>query len=275
MAAHGTPRLPDRTTVQNSEPHYGETPSAPSRRPRATVAEPLGHVAVMASREPDGERVIRLLQRANYRAQSLNYAAVDTAGTESDASSGGGEPAATVICHRQSPGVPVPRLPENYPGHRLIVLSDCRSESVVVQTLEAGAHHFFCIDESETILQVRLAAALRQHWRSAERQLVIEPFTFDLQKRRVYLHGSALDLSPKEYEFAYYLFAHRGRVITNDELMTSVWSLPRTMDTRRIDTAACRVRKKMLSANKSTWRLRRLRRLGYELYTEKRPAGAP
>jgi len=73
-------------------------------------------------------------------------------------------------------------------------------------------------------------------------------------------------LSPKEYEFAYYLFVNRHRVIVNAELMMSVWSLPSTMDARRIDTAACRVRKKLqLTENSSGWCLRRIRRVGYEL----------
>jgi DNA-binding winged helix-turn-helix (wHTH) protein len=88
---------------------------------------------------------------------------------------------------------------------------------------------------------------------------------FDLQKRRVTLADKLVDLSPKEYELACYLFSNRGRVISNSELMTSIWSLPPGMDTRRIDTAACRVRKKLGLNAADGWELRRLRRVGYLL----------
>jgi len=93
----------------------------------------------------------------------------------------------------------------------------------------------------------------------------VDPFTFDLEKRQVWLNKELVNLSPKEYEFANYLFSNRDRVVVNSELMTSVWSLPPAMDARRIDTAACRVRKKMQLDERTGWSLKRLRRVGYEL----------
>ncbi|MEE9319064.1 MAG: response regulator transcription factor [Granulosicoccus sp.] len=170
-----------------------------------------------------------------------------------------------VVCHRQANEYPIPAVLMNLGCKRLLVFSDCEQENTVVETLEAGAHQFFSLRESRRVMQARLMAALRHHAIPAQRELVVDPFCFDLQKRRVLLHDEMLDLSPKEFDFAYYLFTNRGRIISNSELMTSVWSLPPGMDTRRIDTAACRVRKKMELAASSGWFLRRLRREGYEL----------
>ncbi len=225
----------------------------------------LGQVLVSASCGSDGARLVRLLRKLDYQPLLVRPAA-PTSGALPDSGESAQTPSsAMLVCHRQSPGAPIPLLPEHTGGNRLIVLSDCRSESAVVQTLEAGAHHFFSIDEPESLLLVRLKAALRQHFHSQLQHLVVDPFVFDLQKRVVMYEGNPIDLNPKEYEFAHYVFFHRARVVTNDELMTSVWSLPSSMDTRRIDTAACRVRKKMLNATGSGWRLRRLRNVGYEL----------
>ena len=144
-------------------------------------------------------------------------------------------------------------------------MTDCNQEETVINLLEGGAHYCFNLHDSPRILQVRLEAALRRHGRIPNRMLTQGSIRFDLQKRRVTLADKLVDLSPKEYELACYLFSNRGRVISNSELMTSIWSLPPGMDTRRIDTAACRVRKKLGLNAADGWELRRLRRVGYLL----------
>jgi len=215
-------------------------------------------VAVIATQGADKQLVTRLLQNAGY------HAGVFDSGeslTSADA-----DHMATIVCHRRSTTSPSPGVPHSPGGQRVVVLSDCDSEQTIVQTLEKGAHHFFDISETPAVLQARLEAALRQHSVQAKKILDVEPFKFNLERRNVYLNGKLVNLSPKEYEFAYYLFANRHRVVVNSELMTSVWSLPSTMDARRIDTAACRVRKKMqLDDSSQGWSLRRIRRVGYEL----------
>jgi len=215
-------------------------------------------VAVLAVDVADRSLMQELLHNVGYMAGFFdNEAALEASNTH---------PRATIVCHRKSSRAPSPGLPRNQRGQRVLVFSDCTSEQEVVGTLEAGAHHFFSIDESRRLMQARLEAALRQHYRPWQSELVVSPFRFDLEKRQVSLHDEPVNLSPKEYEFAYYLFSNRQRVVSNGELMTSVWSLPPSMDTRRIDTAACRVRKKMLLNEQTGWSLRRLRRVGYELH---------
>jgi DNA-binding response OmpR family regulator len=215
-------------------------------------------VAVVAVNLADQKLMQELLQSVGYLAGTFDSeAALDA----SDA-----HPQATIVCHRKTPDAPAPGLPRSHRGQRVLVFSDCTGEQEVITALEAGAHHYFNIRESRPVMLARLEAALRQHHHPWQSELVVSPFRFDLEKRRVLLHDDPVNLSPKEYEFAYYLFANRRRVVSNSELMTSVWSLPPSMDTRRIDTAACRVRKKMLLNEQTGWSLRRLRRVGYELH---------
>jgi DNA-binding response OmpR family regulator len=171
-----------------------------------------------------------------------------------------------VVCFRAETDGPKPFIPAVCNGKRVVVFSNHTTEVSIVHCLENGAHHHIFADQSSTILQARLEAALRQHDNGFNRFLEVEPFRFDLERRNIYLDNKLVNLSPKEYEFAYYLFVNRHRVVVNAELMMSVWSLPANMDARRIDTAACRVRKKLqLTENSSGWCLRRIRRVGYEL----------
>jgi len=145
-----------------------------------------------------------------------------------------------VVCIRAETDGPKPYIPAFCSGRRVVVFSNHKTEASIVHCLENGAHHHIYVE--------------------------VEPFRFDLERRNIYLNNKLVNLSPKEYEFAYYLFVNRHRVVVNAELMMSVWSLPANMDARRIDTAACRVRKKLqLTENSSGWCLRRIRRVGYEL----------
>jgi DNA-binding response OmpR family regulator len=229
-----------------------------------------GDVLVVAANHSDADVVCGLLTRAGYSPQWCN----DPVRAERLTQASAARFVATVLCHRARPTCRrhvddalqlSSRLPDTLRTERVIVVSDCTAEDTVVALLKAGAHHCFNLHESPRVLQVRLEAALRRHGRVANRLLAQGNIRFDLLKRRVSVSGKPVDLSPKEYELACYLFSNRGRVVANSELMTSIWSLPPGMDTRRIDTAACRVRKKLkLDANHG-WELKRLRRIGYRL----------
>jgi len=215
-------------------------------------------VAVVAAANNDRQLMQSLLENAGYSPGVFPCAA--------SFEDSGACPAAMIVCHRRASTGLLSNLPKRNGHQRVVVFSDCMAEQTIVGTLEAGAHHFFDINESQNLMQARLEAALRQNALQKQRELHIDPFKFNLERRVVTLDGQLVNLSPKEYEFAYYLFSNRHRVVVNSELMTSVWSLPSTMDARRIDTAACRVRKKMQLSEASTgWCLRRLRRVGYEL----------
>jgi len=140
---------------------------------------------------------------------------------------------------------------------RLVVLADSMDEETVVTYLKAGAHHVFPLQESPRLIQARLLAGLREHKETSRHELNVGPYHFDLVRRTVNLSGEPVGLSPREFEFALYLFVNRERVLPVSELLSAVWSLPETEDSRRIDTAACRLRKKMQLNDSGDWQLRR------------------
>lgn len=221
----------------------------------ATESECIG---VITSNDADKQLMQTLLGKAGYKIGFYECTeSIKSANTDFSA---------LIVCHRREQATSVPGIPVYQGSQRVLVFSDCNAEQTVVHALETGAHHFFDLGESPSLLFARLEAALRKHSVQVKKVLDVHPFKFNLERRNVYRDGKLISLSPKEYEFAYYLFANRHRVVVNAELMTSVWSLPSTMDARRIDTAACRVRKKMrLDDTSQGWCLRRIRRVGYEL----------
>lgn len=171
---------------------------------------------------------------------------------------------AVIVCHSMLQSEdPLPT--DQWGAARVIVVSDNCEEQFVISTLAAGANYLFNRGDSDYVLAARLESALRQHGRATKKPLCVGDIQFDIQKRVVSRAGKPVDLSPKEFDFAYYLFCNSERIVGNNELMTSVWSLPADMDTRRIDTAACRARKKLNLFHGQGWELKRIRKVGYRL----------
>lgn len=149
---------------------------------------------------------------------------------------------------------------------RIVLISRTETESDVVNALNSGARFVFDISETDSLLSVRLQAALRSHGEKVQANIFAPPFKFDSESRRVYLANKAIALSPMEYLFAEYMFSRPGTIVSKADLMLSVWSLSPDVDARRVDTAACRVRKKMhLGSHQSGWKLQSWRNTGYRL----------
>ncbi|MFT4728967.1 MAG: DNA-binding response OmpR family regulator [Granulosicoccus sp.] len=220
-------------------------------------------VFVVSDCAADADHVSSLLTLTGYRSEWISdFPRLLKA---SDVSELSAQYFATVVCHRKSTACKEMSLPQCLPGKKIIVLSDCESEQTVVSLLNSGAHYFFNLSESNTLLQVRLEAALRQSRKFTKKSFTVGDIYFDAEKRMVTRRGNVVDLSPKEFDFAYYLFFNRERMVCNSEIMTSIWSLPAGMDTRRIDTAACRLRKKLELNSENDWLLKRIRTTGYRL----------
>jgi|GEM_PF-2134748 len=214
-------------------------------------------ITVVATEPADKELMEGTLRRTGLRSVEVRRDEVVDRGVL--------EEPVTIVCHREANG----RIPAMSTGRHtgtVLVSSDCKAEWVVIETLETGAHHFFDIDESPRLMQARLSAALRSRPKRSQDVLRVRPFRFDPDSRRAWRNGRLIALTPKEFDLAYYLFSHREKFVEDSELMLAIWSLPRTSDTRRISTAASRLRKKMgLEPSDAFWWLKRLRSKGYKL----------
>ena len=173
---------------------------------------------------------------------------------------------AIIVFHSHNNPAPVSSLVTQYHPLRLVVLSENSDENSIVDCLNSGAHHFINLTDPKRVFIARLTAALRSHPLIEHQVLKVHPYTFILSNRTVLLGESKIELTPREFELAHYLFANQDRIISDSELLTGVWTLPSSMDTRRIDTAICRIRSKLgLQLESSSWSLIRLRRRGYRL----------
>jgi two-component system KDP operon response regulator KdpE len=106
----------------------------------------------------------------------------------------------------------------------IIVLSARGAEATKVAALDAGADDYvtkpFGMDE----LLARIRAALRRIDNSDQPRLITTPhFTIDLVAQRVNSPHGDVRLSPTQWHLLEVLARNRGRLVTQQQLLTEVW----------------------------------------------------
>ena len=97
--------------------------------------------------------------------------------------------------------------------------------------------------------------------------LQVGSIEIDMEGRRIKLVGSEVELTQREFELAVILLHNIGRVLSRDELLTSVWARDAGVDTRTVDTHASRLRKKLGLSGESGLMLSSVYGQGYRLDT--------
>jgi len=170
------------------------------------------------------------------------------------------------------------KLRELRPTQPVIVLTAKGDEDDRVAGLKMGADDYVVKPFSVKELLARMEAVLR---RSAERPSDVELTQIpggvaDFQRRELrFEDGERVELSEKEADLLCYLIRNRGRAISRDELLSSVWRLnPKGISTRTIDMHVARLREKLRDQNGQHEILITVRGKGYMFAAAETTAGA-
>jgi two-component system alkaline phosphatase synthesis response regulator PhoP len=80
-----------------------------------------------------------------------------------------------------------------------------------------------------------------------------------------FLDHQLLELTPKEFELLLYLARNKGRVLSRDQLLSSVWNYDFAGDTRIVDVHISHLREKIEENSKKPAYIKTIRGLGYKL----------
>jgi DNA-binding response OmpR family regulator len=107
----------------------------------------------------------------------------------------------------------------------VIVASARDDDPSLVGCLDAGADDYVVKPYTTTQLEARIRAVMRRAGATSEARgpLVVGGLSIDVAGRRAVLDGTALDLSPREFDLLRHLAEHPGEVVTKRQLLTDVW----------------------------------------------------
>ena len=114
-----------------------------------------------------------------------------------------------------------------------------------VAGLDAGAVDYLVKPFSIAELIARVRAHLRVFAQASTTKLAAEGIEADLLTRKVHRDGSAVSLSSTEFELLALLLRHHGRVLSREEILSSVWGYQHDPATNVVDVYIGYLRRKL------------------------------
>lgn len=129
----------------------------------------------------------------------------------------------------------------------VIVLTVRANETQKVAALDEGANDYVTKPFGTQELMARIRALLRAHARAGDAPPVYDDghLRIDLARREVALDGAPLALGRKEYALLALLLQHRGRVVTQPQLMRQLWGPVHDADTHYLRVLTGKLRHKL------------------------------
>ncbi|ETI68539.1 response regulator transcription factor [Neobacillus vireti] len=140
--------------------------------------------------------------------------------------------------------------------------------------LELGADDYMVKPFSPREVIARVKAILRRTQVQTEAveendnnegNIEIGNLTIYPEKYEAYFQAQQLELTLKEFELLVYLAQNKGRVLTRDQLLSSVWNYDFAGDTRIVDVHISHLREKIEVDTKKPVYIKTIRGLGYKM----------
>jgi len=148
----------------------------------------------------------------------------------------------------------------------VIVASARDDDPGIVAVLDAGADDYLVKPFTADQLDARIRAVLRRA--APERRdvaIVVGGLEIDPRARTAVLDGTALELSPKEFDLLAYLAERAGEVVSKRELLAKVWNQPYGGADKTVDVHLHWLRRKLGESAEAPVYLHRVRGVGVKL----------
>lgn len=123
-------------------------------------------------------------------------------------------------------GIEVIRRMREWSQVPIIVLSVREREDDKVQALDAGADDYLTKPFGIAELLARIRVTLRRTVQeSTEPVFVVDDLEVDLTRRKVFVCGKEVQLTPTEYDLLRFMVIHAGKVITHNQILKQLWGV--------------------------------------------------
>ena len=128
----------------------------------------------------------------------------------------------------------------------ILIMSAIGEEREKVRALDAGADDYLAKPFRGDELLARLSGILRRSVAGdGSSTLEIGELVIDLARRRVTRAGAVLLLAPTEFEIVRVLAQHRGRLVTDGQLLRAAWGPQYLKQTRHLRIRVAQIRTKL------------------------------
>lgn len=133
----------------------------------------------------------------------------------------------------------------------IIMLTALDDEQHQIKGLDLQIDDYITKPFSMPVLIRKIAAVLRRFQRQGDgmQTMTYQELTLDLDGYKAYVEEENIDLTPREFEILRELLAHKGRILTRQNLLQAVWKYEFFGDERIIDTHIKNLRKKLGNAD--------------------------
>ena len=145
----------------------------------------------------------------------------------------------------------------------VLFVTQREAESDIVTALSGGADDYMVkqISQAEFLARVN---ALGRRLANVELDFEIGPYRFSPQSQSVQLDDEPCELTSKDFDLAWYMFRHVGRLLSREQLLRDVWGVS-GLNTRTVDVHVSRIRKRMQITPERGFRIRTIYQHGYRL----------
>lgn len=148
----------------------------------------------------------------------------------------------------------------------VIFITARTTEDDMVRILNEGADDYITKPVSRGELLARISAVTRRAGRRADQQVMeYGPYEINPRARTLRFDGEQVRLTDKEFDLSLYIFSNLGRLLSRNQILSTVWGYERVVNTRTIDTHISRIRKKLNLSPENGWRLSSIYHEGYRL----------
>ena len=132
----------------------------------------------------------------------------------------------------------------------IVIVSARGNDREKVEALDAGADDYLTKPFSLSELLARIRVILRHQTASGKDggeapQFVLGGLTVDIEKRRVWLNGEEVHLTPNEYRVLALLIKNQSKVLTHRYIMENVWGMITSDDTQSLRVCMGNLRRKL------------------------------
>lgn len=139
------------------------------------------------------------------------------------------------------------------------------TEMGTVLALDAGGDDYVVKPFHGSELLARIRAVLRRRQRNAppSNALAIQGIEIDERRRRLVVHGTPVDVTPREYALLHVLMSASGRVVSRTELIDAAWGAGFDRNTNALDVHIRNLRKKIEEDPSNPRHIRTVRGVGF------------